>query len=55
MVDKEKIEWAKRAFAEIARDCEEMAAMDTISFAEMRDWKARAANAKRNIKILEQP
>jgi len=54
MTDKEKVEWAKRAFAEIAHDCEEIAALDLVGVAEMRAWKIIVALAKRNIKILEQ-
>ena len=55
MTDKEKIEWAKRAFAEIARDCNEIAAMEIVGKAEANAWKSIAATAKRNIQILEQP
>ena len=55
MTDKEKVEWAKRAFAEIAKDCEEIARLDIVGVVEMRAWKAIAVNARRNITILEQP
>ena len=55
MTDKEKIEWAKRAFAEIAEQCEGIAALDIVSAMECRTWISMAATARRNIEILEQP
>ena len=54
MTDQEKVEWAKRAFAEIAKDCEEIAVMAIVSKAEANTWKSIAATARRDIKILEQ-
>ena len=50
----EKLDWAKRAFAEIARDCEEISVMPMVGTAESNTWKSIAATARRNIKILEQ-
>ena len=49
----EKIEWAKRAFAKIASDCEEIASMGIISKAEKNTWLSFAKEARHNIKILE--
>lgn len=55
MTDKEKIEWAKRAFTEIAKDCEEISQMQIVDKAESNAWKSVAVTARRNIQILEQP
>lgn len=55
MTDKEKIEWAKRAFAEIAEKCEKVAALDVVGADEKRTWRAIAALALSDIAILEQP
>lgn len=50
----EKVEWVKRAFAEIAKECEEISQMDIVNKAEANAWRSVAATARRNIKILEQ-
>ena len=55
MTAAEKVEWAKRAFNEIANDCDELAALDVVGVLERRAWKSIAAQARRNIQILEQP
>lgn len=55
MTAKEKIDWAKQAFAEIARDCEEISQMKIIDKAESNAWKSMAVTARRNIQILDQP
>ena len=52
--DDEKIEWAKRAFEQIAKECEEIAAMDIVSKPERNAWKSIAAQARRDVQILEQ-
>ena len=54
MTRDEKIEWAKRAFAEIARDCAAIASMDVVDKAERNAWLSIAKTARHNVKILEQ-
>lgn len=54
MTLKEKIEWAERAFAEIASDCEEISKMSIVDKAESNAWKSVASTARRNIQILKQ-
>ena len=49
-----KIEWAIRAFEQIARDCEEIMALGVVGQAEARAWQSIAASARRNMKILQQ-
>lgn len=55
MTPSEKIEWAKRAFAEIAQECETILHLPIVDDAEKRTWRAIADLARRDIKILEQP
>ncbi len=50
----EKIEWAKRAFEEIARDCEEIAALSIVDHIERRTWQSIANTARRDARILDQ-
>lgn len=54
MTDKEKAEWAKRAFEEIAKDCEEIASLEIVSEMEESLATAIAVKARRNIRILEE-
>lgn len=54
MTNTEKIEWAKRAFAEIAKECDQIAAMEIVDKAESNAWKSIANTARRDIQILEQ-
>ena len=51
---KDKLEWAKRAFDEIARDCEQVADLIIVDKAEQRAWKSIAKKCKRNIQVLSQ-
>lgn len=56
MTLQEKLEWAKRAFEEIAQDCEEIANLDIVAQdrSEQNTWKGIARTARRNIQILNQ-
>ena len=54
MTDTEKVEWAKQAFAEISRDCEEIGNLEIVDKMERRTWRAIAKRARRNIEILNQ-
>ena len=51
---KDKLEWAKRAFDEIARDCEQVADLIIVDKAERRVWKSIAKKCKRNVQVLSQ-
>lgn len=53
MTKDKKIEWAKRAFEEIARICEDVATMPIVDTAERNAWRSVAAMARRDAKILE--
>jgi len=56
MTPKEKVEWAKRAFEEIASDCDEISNLDIVASdrSEQNAWKGIARTARRNIRILNQ-
>ena len=54
MTKDEKIEFAKCAFAEIARDCEDISRLEIVAKIEARTWRSVANQAKRNITILDQ-
>ena len=54
MTNEEKVEWAKRAFAEIAKECDQIAAMEIVDKAESNAWKSIADTAHRHIQFLEQ-
>ncbi len=53
---KDKLEWAKRAFEEIAQECEEISRLElvTLDLGEQRAWKAIVRKCRRNMRILSQ-
>mgnify|MGYP001598735837 FL=1 len=48
------VEWAILAFAELARECEEIARLDVTGPAERRTWLAMANKSRRNVTVLKQ-
>lgn len=54
MNEREKIEWAMRAFEEIARDCEEISCLPIVGKIERDTWIGIADKARRNKMILDQ-
>ena len=54
MTLQEKVEWAKRAFEKIARECEKVSRLNCVDTAEQRTWMQLAQQARRNAKILGQ-
>ena len=53
MTKQQKIEWAKRAFIEIAEDCEDLASLEIVTKAEAQTWKSIARKARHNAKMLD--
>jgi len=54
MTKDEKIEWASRAFREIARECMEISDLEIVGKPERNTWRSIASKAERNVQILKQ-
>ena len=54
MTTAEKVEWAKRAFEEMAKECMEISDLEIVDRVERNTWRSMAAKARNNIKFLGQ-